>query len=369
MVDWYEPGFRAGGPITSCVNLVNGLKGEFDIKVITTDTDYGETTPYSAVKSDQWNLLEESVSVYYCSKLNLNRRKIKELLTETVYDWLHLNSMFSRYFTIMPFMLMKGKKKIVLAPRGMLAKGALAIKPFKKRFFLAWIKAAGITKHVIFHATSEQEHTDIKRKFGVNALTILSPNFPISAKWLKQLKRSKEKGKIKLIYLARISPEKNQLYAIERLMKLSGGVEVDLYGLVDNENYWRDCQRRIRDLPATIDVKYKGMISHPEIKELFKDYHFLYMPSVSENYGHVVIEAMATGCGVIISDQTPWTNLVKGAGWALNLSEITIVESKLQEAIDMDQEAYDLYSDNAYERASAIINDPELLAKAKELFQ
>ena len=38
-IDWYLPGFRAGGPIRSCANLISHLSDEFDFNIVTTDTD------------------------------------------------------------------------------------------------------------------------------------------------------------------------------------------------------------------------------------------------------------------------------------------------------------------------------------------
>ena len=37
--DWYEPGFRAGGPIRSCVNFVQHMQDQYKILVFTSDRD------------------------------------------------------------------------------------------------------------------------------------------------------------------------------------------------------------------------------------------------------------------------------------------------------------------------------------------
>ena len=34
-IDWYLPGYRAGGPIQSIANLVNHLDDELDISIVT----------------------------------------------------------------------------------------------------------------------------------------------------------------------------------------------------------------------------------------------------------------------------------------------------------------------------------------------
>ena len=64
-IDWFRPGFRAGGPVQSCVNLIDHLKSEYDFSIITSDTDYMEDKPYAGIKSDEWIVREDGVRVYY----------------------------------------------------------------------------------------------------------------------------------------------------------------------------------------------------------------------------------------------------------------------------------------------------------------
>ena len=54
MVDWYAPGFKAGGPIRSAVNFADQLENDLDIFVLTTDRDLGDTQAYPGILADQW---------------------------------------------------------------------------------------------------------------------------------------------------------------------------------------------------------------------------------------------------------------------------------------------------------------------------
>ncbi len=49
-IDWYIPGFKAGGPIRSCANIVQHLSSDFEFYFITSDTDYCEDKPYENIK-------------------------------------------------------------------------------------------------------------------------------------------------------------------------------------------------------------------------------------------------------------------------------------------------------------------------------
>ena len=42
LTDWYEPGYKAGGPIQSTRNFVAGMYQLYDISVLTSSHDLGE---------------------------------------------------------------------------------------------------------------------------------------------------------------------------------------------------------------------------------------------------------------------------------------------------------------------------------------
>src|SRR4249919_758913 len=52
--DWYEPAFKAGGPIRSCVNFVQHMREDYEIFVFTSDRDIGSTQALSGIVSNQW---------------------------------------------------------------------------------------------------------------------------------------------------------------------------------------------------------------------------------------------------------------------------------------------------------------------------
>ena len=101
-VDWYYPGYQAGGPIRSVYNLVNQLKGDFKFSIFTRNTDYLETEPYEDIISDQWIEVSENVRVYYASPKQLSGKLISRIVEENQYEVIYLNSMFSKYFSIVP---------------------------------------------------------------------------------------------------------------------------------------------------------------------------------------------------------------------------------------------------------------------------
>jgi len=100
-----------------------------------------------------------------------------------------------------------------------------------------------------------------------------------------------------------------------------------------------------------------------------KAYHLFVLPTLGENYGHVIYEALSAGDPVLISDQTPWRGLEKEkAGWDLPLKEKDKFKNALRQAAAWNQEEYDEWSKNAIQLARNSFDIPRLHEKYKKLF-
>src|SRR5689334_11798470 len=124
LVDWFTPGYKAGGPIQSSVNVAFALKDHYDMWVCTTDTDHGETIPYENIPADEWTTeLDPDIKVYYAKKATISKTKIKTIIEESDADYIYLNHLFSPLFVVYPLWLQytgKIRGKVVLCPRGAL---------------------------------------------------------------------------------------------------------------------------------------------------------------------------------------------------------------------------------------------------------
>ena len=333
-IDWYLPGFRAGGPIRSCANLVAHLGKDFEFFIVTRDTDYMEGKPYEGITSDAWNRLPDGTQVYYFSEANLKAGKIRELINEQNYDYYYINGIYSLKFSVMPLYLARKsgfKDRIVVAARGMLAQSAIDVKKLKKTVFLKTIKGFGFYRGITFHATNDIEAGDIRRVVGAGAKVKVAPNLPKLYPDANFSPREKKAGSLRMVNVARVAPEKNLLYALEVLVQCKSDISLDFFGPIYNESYWEKCQEVIAASPGNITLNYCGSIDNDKLETLLLDYHFMFMPSRGENFGHIIQEALVAGTPVIISDQTPWKDLEqKQVGWDLPLGD----QNKYVEVID-----------------------------------
>ena len=156
-IDWFLPGYKAGGQIPSVLNLVKSFSRQHDFYILTSDRDLGDAQPYHGVETGKW-LAKEGYRVYYKNVHKINAIFLLELLKEVNPDIIYLNSFFSRKFTLLPLEVVQNYlpgKKVVLAPRGMLGAGALAQKAVKKKLFLKYAQNKRIVQQpylaCVFH--------------------------------------------------------------------------------------------------------------------------------------------------------------------------------------------------------------------------
>jgi glycosyltransferase involved in cell wall biosynthesis len=370
-IDWYLPGTNSGGPVRSVSNMVAHLKEDFEFLIITRDTDYCEQEPYKHINTNEWSQIEENCSVFYISEGNINSAYLKKLIENTHYDLAYINGIYSRYFSITPLRILnKLEKPIVVAARGMLNPQAFSVKPFKKKVFTGTARLLGLYKKVVFHATNEQEKEFIKQSFPHSKDVLVAPNLPRSQS-VELLSSREKKGITRFVSVARVAREKGTLAALKALseIKTSAQVVYDIFGPVYDTKYWNECQEVIKKFPSNIAVNYKGSIESEKVPEILKEYHFFLMPSEGENFGHGILEAFTSGCPVIISDNTPWRGLEeKKIGWDVSLSNPEEITGAINMAIEMKQEDYNLWSQNAWEFSREVINDPKVLEANKRLF-
>jgi glycosyltransferase involved in cell wall biosynthesis len=365
-IDWFLPGYKAGGPTRSLANMIDFLHDEIDFYVVTRSTDYLQTESYKNIEVNKWTK-NFNANIYYISPDKLSYSTIKQLIKNTDCDVLYINGVYSFYFSILPVLFSKGKKRLVAA-RGMLAKTAIEIKSTKKSLFLQFAKFWGWYKNVFFHATNSNELQDIKNIFSDNEI-LIAPNFPKKISFKNFDQKPKQPGELRLFSLARIAPEKNLLFALQTLQNCKQTISFDIFGSVYNQEYWQQCLNIIKNLPANIKVNYKNEIEPEKVNEVISNYHFLYLPTLGENFGHSIFESFTAGVPVIISDKTPWRNLeVRKCGFDLPLES----ESKFTELIDklalQSQDEYNLFSQGALDFANEFINNKEIKQQNLNLF-
>jgi glycosyltransferase involved in cell wall biosynthesis len=183
-------------------------------------------------------------------------------------------------------------------------------------------------------------------------------------------KMRKHAGRLRAVFVSRISPEKNLLFALSMMQGLTGEVIFDIYGPIGNAQYWNQCKAAIAALPANVRVQYMGVIEHERVSEVIAQHDLFLLPSLGENYSHVTCEALSAGCPVLISDRTPWRNLQeKGVGWDVPLEDEGRFRAILQQCVDAEGDWYAELEIRAAEYGNQAASDPTIIAENRRMFR
>lgn len=367
--DWFVPGYKAGGPIRSLFHITQNV--DHDFYVVTRNTDYHSPIPYKEVTTSAWNTLSENCKVFYIPESEFTNESIESFVKELCPNWIYLNSLFSPSFTIKPLWVLRKLgmlSQTIVAPRGMLTSGALSIKSKKKRVFIFLAKYLGYYKGVKWHATNPDEIIEIKSRFGGSANVHLAPVLSASAPE-KLVERRKEVNLLRLVTLARVSPEKGIKEAIEWVCKIPNvcSVSLDIFGAIPESEYSKKCKELAENSDGR--VRIMGEINPNLISQVLGEYHFFLLPTKGENFGHAIAEALVNGVPVIISDRTPWKGIsARNAGWELPLDKDEFIQA-IKQACLMDQLEFNNMVQGAQSLGNELTNSLESIGANRALFE
>lgn len=369
-IDWFDPGYNAG-TTRSCTNFVQQMKQDYSIAVFTSDRDFNAREPYKNIFFNQWVPFDQDVKVYYCSPSGLTWKNIKQQIEQVKPDFIYLNSMFSKYFTLYPLLMAhRGlvNAKVVLAPKGMLKDSAIQFKKFKKQIYISFLRLTGVYKKVHFQASDITEVNDIKKWFGNDAVLSLVPD-PFGKIAVYSGSIEKKAGQIAIIFIGRVHRIKNLDYLLSLLPAIKGKIQLTIVGSEEDVAYASECKNSARQFPDNISVSFTGGIPNHELPAIIAKHHIMALPTRGENFGHVIVESLAAGKPVLISDQTPWRNLAQAhAGWDIPLAQKEKFIEVLQKIVDFDQAEYDRWAKGAWQFIDNYVKQADLSDKYKKLF-
>jgi glycosyltransferase involved in cell wall biosynthesis len=353
--DFYLPSKGAGGGVSILANIVEQLSDYYEFFVVTRNQDSrSDKRPFTNIVSDTWTTYEKA-NVYYFSYGNLNSTVVNKAVEYAKPDLAFVNSVFCSPSVLFFWQRWKGKFPgipVVISPCGELMAESLVRKRLKKSLFLVIARLSGLYRSTVWRASSQREVESIRKVFGRNTNIQIAPeiisqdtfaSFDIGKKPIK------EPGAAGFVYVARILPGKNLLFLLEILSKVTNGtVNLTIVGPVEDLKYWAECESLIARLPVNVRVECTGLQRNSAVLEHLRNSHFFVLPTLTENFGYSLLEALAAGCPLLISDRTDWNDVnSRSAGWSIPLEDRDEWLSTIDACIRMEDGEYRSMANNA----------------------
>lgn len=376
---YYVPGFKAGGPIRSISSLVDKLGAHFDISIVTRNHDIGDKEPYNSIKSNTWQFFDNYRCLYVSFFSFVPFYFISKRIRIADYKYIYFNSFFDLKFSLLPILFLKcfnllrcyNESSVIVAPRGEFSTSALSNNYFLKHLVIFIFKLFAVHKFITWHATSINEKKNIISIFGNHDNIVFLENFPSSKPVdFNKILFSNKSNILKIVFVGRVSPMKNLCVALNILKRVKSSVTFDIYGPVEDLNYFTKCSLIVDELPDNIIVNFFGEIKHTEVQSTLSKYDLFFSPTLGENYGHAIVEAFLVGCPVLISNNTPWRELkLKNAGFDISLDNLEDFSFYIDFFAGMNIEEYNLFKIGSYNYGREISNCSDLANDYINLFK
>lgn len=218
----------------------------------------------------------------------------------------------------------RSRKPLIISPLGHLDSWSLSRHSWRKKVVRFLFEEKNWRSASAFIAKSKMEEAEL-RKLGIKVPITVIPNGIDPANYTPE-RQSADcffenhpalKSKRILLFLSRIHPKKGLKELLEQWTRL-GRQKADWHlviaGDIDNP-YAREIRSHL-DGDIVNSVSFIPEVHGQAKYSLLEAADLFVLPSFSENFGQVVLEALATGVPVITTHACPWEQLEnKGCGW------------------------------------------------------
>ncbi|MDQ8004890.1 MAG: glycosyltransferase [Pedobacter sp.] len=348
----YKPAYVYGGPTMSVSKLSEELvKAGEDVMVLTTtangkdelDVPTGKETLVDGVKVYYFKRLTKDHTHFSPSLLSFLHQTIKNAKRQTpnatrntlnpqlivhIHAWWNLVSIFSalvaKWYGV----------KVILSPRGMLTSYSLNNRNSKVKDTIHFFLGKRLLKYAHIHATSEKERKDVLQTCEVNGVTVI-PNFvrfpssvrPEIGEWSTGVSSS-QPDTYKLLFLSRIEEKKGLELLFSALSQVNIPYQLSIAG-TGEESYIKSLQTLATDLGIASNIRWLGHIEKQSKFDMISASDLMVLTSYNENFANVVIESLAMGTPVLISEEVGLADYVAAnkIGWVTSLDVEAIVRN------------------------------------------
>ena len=310
----YAPAWQYGGPVLSVSRLCEGLVAEgVQIEVITTNAGLPDLPQSDLEKKIEYNGVTVTYFPVDRKRGSISSRALEAALPGALsnFDLLHLSAIWQPLgVPIQMSARMKGVP-VLHSLRGALSPYSFRHGWWKKVPYYMVLERRWLQQAQGLHVTSEQERRELSL-LNLKAPKFLLPN-PVDLKGFcrSNSQRTAFRGQLGLTEdepLLLICGRQHHKKGLELLPEILGKCLHYPWKLLivgsDEDGSGRRLRLQISRGGFSSRVIELSMLPSHELNKIYNAADLLLLPSRHENFGNVVIEALACGCAVAISDRT-----------------------------------------------------------------
>jgi glycosyltransferase involved in cell wall biosynthesis len=371
----YLPATRYGGTIVSVHGLTRALAARgHEVHVFTTSVDGPDDSDVPhGVPVDL-----DGVKVRYFRSERLRRIYFSPTLADALrsecstFDVLHTHAMFLYPLWAAARLARRYDRPYVVSTRGMLERDLIAARsPLLKALWIAAIERHNLEGASAIHVTSAREADEIAR-FGFNlpAMFEIPNGVDVNPRTTGEPSPSIAAllgGEPYVLFLGRINWKKGLDRLIAAMSRLPRARLVVAGN--DEDGY----EKTVRELTAragiTDRVTFAGEVQERDKAALLAGARVLVVPSYSENFGNVVLEAMAAGCPVITTPEVGAAPIVEasGAGRVVSGEPATLSEA-IAQLVDAPRSVRDEMADRGRAAVRASFSWDAVAARMEDVY-
>jgi len=261
------------------------------------------------------------------SRCNVQRMNLRNILNGTLksdWDIIHIHNLWTMTQHRSMTWAYNNDTPVVWSLHGTLSPWAFRYKWWKKLIPWHLYQKSDLRAASVIHVTSSDEEKWVRDAgFAQEVVTIpLGTTLPESI----PVRHGPERT---LLFVGRITPVKalpNLLGAWAMVRPV--GWKLRIVGVQDFDGYTDYLKAQCDRLGISASIEFPGQRFGEDLLGEYADASALILPSHNENFGAVVIDALAWGMPVITSTGTPWQEVEKvGCGWWVDNTSQKLAET------------------------------------------
>jgi glycosyltransferase involved in cell wall biosynthesis len=310
---------RTGGPASALIGLSAAqARAGMNVSVISGRRDGDDNTPAETLQNAGVSVdLIGPVAGPLARHADIAPTVLKRIASA---DVVHIHGLWEEMQHQAALASRRANIPYIIRPCGMLDPWSIRQSRWKKKLYMAWRLRRNLNAAAALHFTADIER-DLTKPLGLTSPAIVEPNGvdlsefenpPPAGTFREQYPIAN--GRKLVLFMSRLHHKKGLDKLIPAFARLKDKTAVLAIAGPDSDGYQTIVEKMIADAGIADRVFFTGMLWRERRIAALADADLFVLPSYQENFGIVVVESLAAGTPVVVSDQVNLHPEISAAG-------------------------------------------------------